>query len=524
MIWKCIPLVILALTFSGSFVSPAHAQLQCGTVTSIAFPVDPAVFQIVQDFGVPSPRHQGRYHTGEDYFGGRNASYGQPVRAIADGLVTYSAGNGWGRDGGVVIIQHTFPDGSTYYSQYGHMENGETYPFPERYTCVKGGDIVGMVGNARPAPHLHLEIRSNQPDLPGPGYTAELPTTLGWLKPSQFILNWQTWLSSSVLWHTQATTNLAAPPLELPGYNLLFLDQSRLRYLTPDGRVLWRINLTKPAVGILNLSGSSMLIYADGNMQVVNEDGTLGEIYWQTPALIDRVFPAYSNDLHLLAHTTDNTLVLYDVAAKTVAWRVENVAPIVQIGAGADTFAVLTAANELIYMTRVGDLLDRQQVSEPISLGDGVLAYTTGGVSQLTGLGWTPLLENIPPGGGTSAVLGVGEGQFNLLYTSAPDTTGFSATYLAYYVNGAPVWQYELPNVGGTAELNLMGNVLLVTTTYGNIIALQAETGALCNAVQVYGDRRSILWHGLGEDGVLRVAVADQILGIDWGRFIGGCA
>ena len=125
----------------------------------ISFPVDRASFTLVQAFGVPSPRHQGRYHTGEDYHGPRGASLGQPVRAAASGLVTYSAPNGWGRDGGVVIIQHVFADGTTVYSQYGHMMETSTILFPARYSCVNQGDIIGAVGDIRPAPHLHFEIR-----------------------------------------------------------------------------------------------------------------------------------------------------------------------------------------------------------------------------------------------------------------------------------------------------------------------------------------------------------------------------
>ena len=29
-------------------------------------------------------------------------------------------------------------------------------------------DVIAAVGDIRPAPHLHFEIRTNQPDIPGP--------------------------------------------------------------------------------------------------------------------------------------------------------------------------------------------------------------------------------------------------------------------------------------------------------------------------------------------------------------------
>ncbi len=113
-----------------AFALPASGQAtQCGVARAISFPVDTTQFQIVQDFGAPSPRYQGRYHTGEDWYGGRD-SYGTPVRAIADGQVTFSSPNGWGRDGGVIIIAHSLPDGSTAYSMYGHVTDATGIDVP----------------------------------------------------------------------------------------------------------------------------------------------------------------------------------------------------------------------------------------------------------------------------------------------------------------------------------------------------------------------------------------------------------
>src|SRR5690606_10682395 len=97
-----------------------QAQTDCGVVDGIGFPVDTSVFALTQDFAVASSRHEGRYHTGEDWYGGYGNSLGQAVRASARGRVTYSSVNGWGRDGGVVILEHTFPDGNVYHTVYGH--------------------------------------------------------------------------------------------------------------------------------------------------------------------------------------------------------------------------------------------------------------------------------------------------------------------------------------------------------------------------------------------------------------------
>jgi hypothetical protein len=67
------------------------------------------------------------------------------------------------------------------------------------------------------------------------------------------------------------------------------------------------------------------------------------------------------------------------------------------------------------------------------------------------------------------------------------------------------------------------GEVLLLTSSHGSIVALQKETGGLCGITQVYGTDRSNFWHDLGDDGILRVAISDQILGLNWNTFIGGC-
>ena len=99
----------------------------------------------------------GANHTGFDV-----AFYqqGDPVHAAARGQVTYSDIRGWNDERGVVIIAHNFPDGNRYYTVYGHMEETDTYTFPDVGDCVEMGDVVGAVGwPQNSAPHLHYEIR-----------------------------------------------------------------------------------------------------------------------------------------------------------------------------------------------------------------------------------------------------------------------------------------------------------------------------------------------------------------------------
>lgn len=497
-------IVSLALT-----VSPDAAQSDCGSVTTISFPVDRAVFQLAQDFAVPSPRHQGRYHTAEDYFGGRGMSYGQPVRAIANGRVTYSAPNGWGRDGGVVIIQHTFPDGSVAYSQYGHMEQTDIHAFPARYSCVAAGDIIGVVGNVRPAPHLHFEMRSNQPDVPGPGYTWAQPETLGWLKPSSFVINWGAWLSPAHRFHLDS----AAVPLVANDGSLIYLTDNRVRGATPDGRVLWRINLDRPAVGLSWLPLTALLTYTDGTMQEINLDGTLGQA-WGTGFQFDA--PPVMVDSWLVTHSIDNALIALTPDRLAAAWRLENTAPLAANYTTPLITGLLTQNNELLLVSPDGALLERRALSGSASLaGDSagnLLVYSSDGLWRVTpDANWTAV-PGISPAVHKSAVLELG----GRLYT-------FDGEQLAAYeADGVLAWESPLYGVAGTATLAAHDDVLLLTV--GGDIYAWGLTGGLCGAVGVYQDGVAALWHDLGADGILRVAAGTSITGFDWQQFLGACA
>ena len=67
------------------------------------------------------------------------------------------------------------------------------------------------------------------------------------------------------------------------------------------------------------------------------------------------------------------------------------------------------------------------------------------------------------------------------------------------------------------------GKHLLLTSNHGDIIAVQSSTGGVCNTTRIYGSNRSREWHSLDDDGVLRVYVADQIIGLQWQKFLMAC-
>ena len=508
------PVFLLALFL---LVGPVRGQTQCGIADSISYPIDTTAFTLVQDFAAPSPRHQGRYHTGEDWYGGRGSSAGQPVRAIARGRVTYSAPLGWGRDGGVVIIEHTFPDGTVAYSQYGHMEQTATVNFPARLACIEKGEVIGVIGDNRPAPHIHFEIRVNQPDIPGPGYSWEDPQTVGWRSPRKFVTNWQGWLQPGYAWRVTLAdeAGLSTPPLVLTDSSMLYLDGGALKRATADGRVLWRTILEKAAMSITGFEGAPMLTFADGTIQQVSFEGQL-QGNRATGIAVDGA-PLMAGESPIF-HTPDDGLVLFDAGWREVLWRLEGVPPFIRGQVTAETIGLVTTDQEMVTISRDGQMLDRAQLREMASLAtapDGsLMVYGHGGLWSVDDSGtWDLLMEDAPPGGESGAALVGANGTLYLFD---------GAVLHAFDRDRVEQWQFSIPEVTGWTTLAHYGSILLLTSNHGHIISVR-ETGGVCNRAQIFGDDRMRAWHDLGDDGVLRVAVADQILGLDWQTFIGGC-
>ncbi len=82
---------------------------------------------------------------------------GTPVRAIADGVVTYVDAEGWGAGPHSLVLVHP---GTGLASFYGHLLRQP--PFV-RGDTVKRGEVIALSGDpdlsCRSRPHLHLEIR-----------------------------------------------------------------------------------------------------------------------------------------------------------------------------------------------------------------------------------------------------------------------------------------------------------------------------------------------------------------------------
>ena len=127
-------------------------------------------------------------HLGDDIngIGGWNSDLGDPVYAVADGLVTYA---GWPSDGwgNVVILLHELPDGEIVQSFYGHLD-AMSVPVGRQ---VRRGEKVGTIGTANGTylAHLHFELRRSSTLDVGAGYSEK---KLGRLPGELVLKKWRT--------------------------------------------------------------------------------------------------------------------------------------------------------------------------------------------------------------------------------------------------------------------------------------------------------------------------------------------
>lgn len=258
---------ILLAAVPASFVI-AQTPADCGVVTEIGYPVE-NISGRSDDFGLYRGRFGG-LHTGVDLAFYR---YGDPVYAVADGRVTYADPEGWDTEKGVVIVEHTFPDGSVFYSLYGHMEPIGDYFFPGVGQCVRKGNIVGAIGDpSLSAPHLHFEIRDFGPDDGGPGYWPVNPQEAGWEHPLDFIARWQLRLqtASDRSPYVTSVTGLIAPgvpPLVTEDGGLVMARARVVEGIGPEGVLRWRMELSSAVAG--------MILLPDGRILTRTADGTI---------------------------------------------------------------------------------------------------------------------------------------------------------------------------------------------------------------------------------------------------------
>ncbi len=335
----------------------------CGVVDTLDFPLQPPEGDGVrggQDFGVFRDRY-GKFHAGEDWgfrgIDGRSA-FGTPVYAIGHGFVTYAEPEGWNRDKGVIIVRHTFADGHTFLSFYGHLDPPSF--LIQAGDCVQRGQHLANIGKPRTSPHLHFEIREQLAFAPGPGYWAEDPTTVGWLPPSATI--WQ--------------ERMAAQP-----------------------GVVWQRPFTNPTLHpIGQLAPDTLLLQEDGQLLTLN----LADGSWQPLPLPADSFTAahLSENGRLLYTASSNTLAAYSPADWSLQWEVETKqrgTP--QLLSLPDGGVVVLTATGLAAFDEAGQALwqmalDKRPLSHAqtptarlLATADAVLQLTSAAPKQLLGQG-----------------------------------------------------------------------------------------------------------------------------------------
>lgn len=244
------PITIVDDNLRESRVGPPvpNGNAPCGVVDLLDFPLDPpdgATASGGGDFGRFRSRYD-KFHAGEDWWSarGRN-SFGEPVYSIGHGLVTYAEPEGWNRDKGVIIIRHTFADGSDVLSFYGHLDPPSFQV--EAGDCVERGEQIAQIGRPLSSPHLHFEIRTQAPYETLTGYWPEDPTLAGWLPPSAFIWTQRVSTSPGVRWAMPDSVPYAFEDNQyvglLNGDSLITLQSFQLTGTSiEDGRQLWQLD------------------------------------------------------------------------------------------------------------------------------------------------------------------------------------------------------------------------------------------------------------------------------------------
>lgn len=525
----CVVLMFLAI-ISVTIFSPSRAQDQCGVVDSVQYPIDTERFVLVQDFAVASPRHQGRFHTGEDWHYAQGAlpgrSLNQPVRAIANGLVVLSSATAWGVDGGVIIIRHQLSNGSYFFSQYGHLTQDDIIRLPARLSCVQAGQVIALIGDARPAPHLHFEIRVfvpgsdvNPADNPGSGYTREHPFDLGYRHPMVYITNLQAQLANIARWHYVGRAVEPQPaPLLLNDNSLLHLDEGVMRRLTWDGRVLWRVVQTRTPIFLFGHQANSYLVTSDGGVHHINlENGRYVQSWYldfaprgAPIAMVDGwVYP--SADDEIVAVSPDHRAIL---------WRKSGI-PMFTYGVATPALIGLNGVdNRLWTLSKMGDLLHRADLRAGAWLGrgvgDGLIAYTWTGLWHISSRAeWSLLAVDMPAGGDGRGMMVDEAGR---VFVVRDDRLRI------YSSVGEPQTNLRLPRaLSGAVTLAQYGDVILIMSSGGDVMTLR-EDGLICGDVHlVPALQNPHHWHAMGSDGILRLRIGNVMTGLDWARLKRGC-
>ena len=478
-----VPLTVLGDIRSQLLHDPVpSSSAACGLVDLFDFPIDPPHAATVGrgggDFGVFRSRYD-KFHAGEDWGGpGSRPNLGTPVYSIGHGLVTYAQPLGWGRDQGVVIIEHTFANGRTLLSFYGHLDPTSVLLTPG--SCVQRGQLVGLIGQPRSSPHLHFEVRTQAPFQTLTGYWPEDPTTQGWLWPSQEI------------W--------AARVAAIPGVS----------WVRPFARVSQNDEIT--------IGGSQPVGYADDTSFLLLEGGQLTRLNMadgrSNPILfsletIDDALRHETSQLLYLADSQTDTLAAYSLPDLVQQWQTRlslnsaaRLLPLPDGGVVVATRTSLTAVSatgtelwtlplesqvldwlltdDTLYLTTDGNDGRLWQITaanaQPIADLSGILAQNSGGLwlyhreglyrFDLTSANPTPtLIYALPPGSlSRGDLLALPDGSLLLAHSDTADRR-----LLLFGSDGRLTWERSFNGqLQGNVTLHLVNDQPYLATSLGS--------------------------------------------------------
>ncbi|HEY2799407.1 MAG TPA: M23 family metallopeptidase [Chthoniobacterales bacterium] len=195
--WWLVALAVFLLAFGADLAWRFGPDLLNGRAPLLVSPFELAALPTATRFDFPLGTEHGAMvynaqpfttnnHLGDDLngIGGENSDLGDPVFAVADGVVLSAreGGPGWGN---VIIVLHAYREGNSrkyVQSYYAHLQTILVTAGQQ----VRRGEQIATVGTGggRYLAHLHFEMREFVTPFIGAGYRKD---TRGWLDPDKFL-------------------------------------------------------------------------------------------------------------------------------------------------------------------------------------------------------------------------------------------------------------------------------------------------------------------------------------------------
>ncbi len=505
--WRVVLLLGLVVPLvGGSRTASSLAQSDaapCGYVDSFDFPFEDINIEST-DFGVYRAKYGGR-HTGIDVAFGHT---GEPVRAAARGRVTYSDPAGWDTEKGVVVIQHTFPNGVMVNTLYGHMEELNDYTFPPMDSCVEKGDIIGAVGDpSLSSPHLHYEVRTRYRHEGGPGYTDVSPLELGWLDPVDFTFLARVWVNPAYRRHFSLIDAPTLPPLLLANGIYVIAHSEHLEGVDASGQVIWRFDTLGSVTDMLTLPDGRVLATTSVDQVLVLNNGVYSALWvqpqkWITPPIrFGNGVVAMADDYRMVAYTAEGALMWQTepLGARARRWAV-----------GGNRLALGLDNGELVIVDEAGGIANRmtfESLPVPFAEADDGFTILHGSVVERldTGMNRMPLVDTGQSMNADAAYITDTANNFYLY-------TGEGRSLTAYDPAGNVRWIAYMPGSHSRSPLLGIGGgqLLYVVTTDGQLLVYRTSDGRLVTQLALYngGVRGTTVarWLTVGVDDTVQFA------------------